>query len=40
MITLDFKGPYHYEKLKTIKDVNKPGIYIWGFTAKKNEYEY
>jgi len=31
MITLDFKGPFHFEHLKFRKDVCNPGIYIWGF---------
>ena len=33
---LDFKGPFHFEHLDSLKDfANKPGIYIWGFI-----YEY
>ncbi|MFZ4740873.1 MAG: hypothetical protein ACOYLE_06885 [Bacteroidales bacterium] len=37
MITLDFKGPYHFDNIQNAIDIDKPGIYIWGFTAKRNK---
>ncbi|MFZ4414301.1 MAG: hypothetical protein ACOYOV_14555 [Bacteroidales bacterium] len=40
MITLDFKGPYHFDNLINAKGLDMPGIYIWGFTAKENADEY
>lgn len=30
-MTLDFKGPFHFDHLSKLADVNNPGIYIWGF---------
>ena len=29
--TLEFQGPFHFDQLKNLPDLNKPGIYIWGF---------
>jgi hypothetical protein len=42
MITLDFKGPYHFNQINSINEIKKgvepidgKGIYIWGFMYKK-----
>ncbi len=35
-MNLNFKGPFHFDYVQSINDINSPGIYIWGFTAKKN----
>lgn len=35
-MNLDFKGPYHFDNIGSINGINSSGIYIWGFTAKRN----
>jgi hypothetical protein len=37
---LEFKGPYHFDYIGNLNDLNTPGIYIWGFTANKKVKEY
>lgn len=36
MAQLIFKGPFHFDNLQNAPEINNPGIYIWGFTAKRN----
>lgn len=35
-MNLNFKGPFHFDNIQSINDINSRGIYIWGFTAKRN----
>ena len=36
MISLDFKGPFHFEDLLSQNDAKNPGVYIWGFKYPDN----